>query len=384
MKVTLTGYESVDSHGSNIYNIGKSIYDKGYLKRLICTFHRNKTDIDENLIIKEPLPLSGIRLLLSMSWHHISRKIPERYYNEILFDMFSQRYILDDSDVLLCTDSGLIRSVRKAKRNGIFIIILHRTLHPEVIYEVLNEESKKFGVTEESVFTNKKWNRNRVTTLEECDAIFVKSNLVKESCIEKGIPKEKIKVISSGVGVNTEYFKPPKKRNDKFVCLFVGHKSLINGVPYLLEAWKMLDLKNAKLVICGVQNRKIIERYSKIVDFDAPGSVSNPLKYYNIASIFVLPSLANSFPRVTLEAMSCGLPVIITEGVGSKDIIKDGKEGFIIPIRDSDSLAEKIQYFYENPEEIKRMGRNARKRAEEYSWRKYGDEVIEKIEDVVR
>ena len=383
MKITLTGYESADSLNSNIHHIGKSMYDRGCLKRLICTHHRKKTDIDENLIVKEPLALSGIRFLLSMSRHYISRKIPERYYNEILFDLFSQRHISEDSDVLLCTDSGLVRSVRKAKKNGIFTIVLHRTLHPEVIYEVLKEESKKFGVAEESVFTNKKWNKNRVTTLEECDTIFVKSNLVKESCIEKGIPEEKLKVVSTGVGVDTEYFKPSKKEDNEFVCLFVGHKSLLNGVPYLLEAWKMLNLKDARLIICGVQNKKIMERYREIVDFDAPGSVSNPLEYYNNATVFVLPSLANSFPRVTLEAMSCGLPIIITEGVGSKDIIEDGNEGFILQIRDPDSLAEKIQYFYDNPDEAIRMGRNARKRAEEYGWGKYGDEVIKKIEEII-
>ena len=384
MNITLTGYESVDSYNSNICHIGKSMYDSGYLKRLIGTTHRKKIDIDEYLLVKEPLALSGIRFLLSMSWHYISRKIPERYYNELLFDLFSQRHIPEDSDVLLCTDSGLVRSVRKAKKNDIFTIVLHRTLHPEVIYEVLNEESKKFRVAEESVFTNKKWNRNRVITLEECDAIFVKSNLVRESCIEKGIPEEKLKVVSTGVGVDTEYFKPSKSDDDKFVCLFVGHKSLLKGVPYLLEAWKTMDLKDAKLIVCGVQNKKIIERYNKIIDFDVPGSVSNPLEYYNNASIFVLPSLTDAFGRVTLEAMSCGLPIIITEGVGSKDIIEDGKEGFILPIRDPDLLAEKIQYFYDNPDEVIRMGRNARKRAEEYSWGKYGDEVIKKIEEAVR
>ena len=383
MNVTLTGYEGINPHGSNIYNIGKSMYDRGYLKRLICTYYRKKIDIDENLIIKEHLSLYGIHSLLSMSWHHISRKIPERYYNEILFDLFSQRCIPKDSDVLLCTDSGLVRSVRKAKKNGIFTIVLHRTLHPEVIYEVLKEESKKFGVTEESVFTNKKWNKNRVTTLEECDAIFVKSNLVKESCIEKGIPEEKLKVVSTGVGVDADYFKPSKRDNDKFVCLFIGHKSLLKGVPDLLEAWKMLNLEDAKLIICGVQNKKIIEQYNKIIDFDAPGSVSNPLDYYNNATVFVLPSLTDAFGRVTLEAMSCGLPIIITEGVGSKDIIEDGKEGFILPIRDPDSLAEKVQYFYDNPDEVIRMGRNARKRANEYSWGKYGEEVIERIMEVV-
>ncbi len=93
MKITLTGYESADSFNSNISHIGKSMYDRGYLRRLICTTHRKKIGIDENIIIKEPLPLFGIHLALAMSWLYISRRIPDRYYNEVIFDLFSRSWV---------------------------------------------------------------------------------------------------------------------------------------------------------------------------------------------------------------------------------------------------------------------------------------------------
>lgn len=61
-------------------------------------------------------------------------------------------------------------------------------------------------------------------------------------------------------------------------------------------------------------------------------------------------------------------PVIVTEGAGSSDLVEDGKEGFVIPIRNPKAIAEKIQYFRDNPSELKTMGKNARLKAEKYSW----------------
>jgi len=70
--------------------------------------------------------------------------------------------------------------------------------------------------------------------------------------------------------------------------------------------------------------------------------------------------------------------VIISDMVGAKEIIRDGKEGFVVPARDSWALAEKIRYFYDNPDEVKSMGREARRTAEKYTWERFAQEVIEK------
>lgn len=63
---------------------------------------------------------------------------------------------------------------------------------------------------------------------------------------------------------------------------------------------------------------------------------------YNESSVFVLPSLADSYGLVTLEAMACGLPVVVTENSGSKEAVRDGVDGFVVPIRDIKALKEKL------------------------------------------
>jgi len=73
--------------------------------------------------------------------------------------------------------------------------------------------------------------------------------------------------------------------------------------------------------------------------------------------------------------MASGLPVVLTYNTGS--VARDGVDGYVFQIRDVKTLAEKIQYFYDNPSEVKRMGANARSQAEKYSWDSYGRNVAD-------
>ena len=88
---------------------------------------------------------------------------------------------------------------------------------------------------------------------------------------------------------------------------------------------------------------------------------------------------------VIIQAMACGLPVICTTNTGGEDIVRSGKEGFIIPIRDTDALKEKILYLYENSEICKEMGQLAKERVSEgFTWDDYGDRIIAKFHDVLK
>jgi len=80
------------------------------------------------------------------------------------------------------------------------------------------------------------------------------------------------------------------------------------------------------------------------------------LQQYQKADVFVMPSLADSYALVVLEAMSAGLPVIISENAGTADLIENGREGFVVPIRNTREIAEKLTFLYENRERCAHMG----------------------------
>ena len=85
---------------------------------------------------------------------------------------------------------------------------------------------------------------------------------------------------------------------------------------------------------------------------------------------------------VLLEAMACGIPVITTPNTAGPDIITDGVEGFIIPIRDVEALKVRIEWCYEHPQELAEMGLAARKRAEELTWKNYRSALASRVQEL--
>jgi glycosyltransferase involved in cell wall biosynthesis len=84
--------------------------------------------------------------------------------------------------------------------------------------------------------------------------------------------------------------------------------------------------------------------------------------------------------KVTYEAMACGIPIIVTHNAGS--LAKDGEDGYIVPIRSSHALAEKILYLYQNRELCKLMGVSARNRIKTYDWDFYENNLINSYRSV--
>jgi glycosyltransferase involved in cell wall biosynthesis len=97
---------------------------------------------------------------------------------------------------------------------------------------------------------------------------------------------------------------------------------------------------------------------------------------YSSSSVFVLPSLADSYSLATLEAMACGLPVIVSENTGAADALEHGKEGFVTPIRNAGAIREYLELLRGNEELRRAMGARAAVRAREMNWARYGREAV--------
>ncbi len=82
-----------------------------------------------------------------------------------------------------------------------------------------------------------------------------------------------------------------------------------------------------------------------------------------MSDIYVLPSYREGIPRTLLEAASMAKPIITTDTVGCREVVSEGQNGYLIPIRDSVSLKKKIEYFLDQPDKRKIMGENGRIRA---------------------
>ena len=89
------------------------------------------------------------------------------------------------------------------------------------------------------------------------------------------------------------------------------------------------------------------------------------------SDVLVLPSLSEGFGLVVTEALACGLPVIVTPNVGASDLIKDGREGFVVPICSAEAIAERLNALNEDRELLARMSQNAHRTAAGRPWGEY-------------
>jgi glycosyltransferase involved in cell wall biosynthesis len=157
---------------------------------------------------------------------------------------------------------------------------------------------------------------------------------------------------------------PILKRN-KLTFIYIGSSIWLKGLTYLVKAWNILNPIDAQLVIAGpiygdVWNSIKVNLIDsiKIIGFVSSDNLN---QLYRESHVCIVPSLLDDHPANITEAMYCGLPVIATDGCGSSDLIVNGKNGFVIPIRDSNSLADKINWFIENENTISEMGNYSRK-----------------------
>ncbi|MCK4442467.1 MAG: glycosyltransferase family 4 protein, partial [Sulfurovaceae bacterium] len=216
------------------------------------------------------------------------------------------------------------------------------------------------------------------------DFVIVLSEFAKQSCIEGGVPKEKIRLIQ--LGIENDFFAQKRVyRKEKFELLFVAGVRYLKGIKDLIEVFVELNLDNATLKIVGGEGNAlsyIKEHLSFTIEYIPHLNHDELKKLYQESSIFVLPTYMDSFGQVIFEAMSCGTPVITTTHSGAPGIIIDNQNGFIISPNNQKALKEKILYFYHNRDEIERMGKNARKSVENLTWEKYYNEINAFIDNI--
>ncbi|MCK9265917.1 glycosyltransferase family 4 protein [bacterium] len=177
------------------------------------------------------------------------------------------------------------------------------------------------------------------------------------------VSKNKTSLVN-GSGVNMNKFTPtplPKTLTFLMIARVLRNK----GVVEYLEAARKLKNKypDIKFVLLGA-----IEKLQDSLKYDdiRPYIDDTSIEYYKEtrdvrpylaqSSVFVLPSYREGTPRTVLEAMACGRPVITTNVPGCRQTVVNGINGFLVPVKDINALAEKMEWFINNSEKIKEMG----------------------------
>lgn len=212
--------------------------------------------------------------------------------------------------------------------------------------------------------------------LELADTIVVASNFVRESLPEWATQK---KIIQSPFGTpfSSNQFNLQQKCNEKKLrILFVGSMTQRKGLGDLFDAMKLVDASKVELVVLGSLAAPL-SFYSNHTAFiyEPTRSHDKVLELMRTCDVFCLPSIVEGRALVIQEAMSQGLPIIITANTGAEDLVITGETGFLVPIRNPEAIAEKINWFLANRSKIFQMGKNAKQLAETYSWDCYANKI---------
>ena len=295
-------------------------------------------------------------------------------------------YHLENIDAVYAYEDGAAATFETAKQQGIICLYELPILFYRTSRQIQAQEAELFpdlAPALQAVKEPPQKIERKEKEIQLADRIFVPSSFVKESLLSAGIAPEKITVIPYGSPIN--YFQPQAKTDRTFRAIFIGRLSPRKGVHYLLQAWQELKLSEAELLFVGSNwfPDGWLDRYCD--DFShIPSVPHNTLnQYYSSGDVLVLPSLVEGLSLVQLEAMACGIPIITTYNAGGTDIITDGVEGFIIPIRDVEALKEKLEWCYEHPEELAQMGKAARKKAEQLTWDLYRQRLANQVSKIL-
>lgn len=216
------------------------------------------------------------------------------------------------------------------------------------------------------------------------DGIICPSPFVADGLKSSGIPPEKIRIVP--YGVETSRFAIPRLPWDgrrPLHVLFVGSLYLRKGPQYLYQALEALNsVQITAKMVGGVGIREpFLSLVRKRAEITGHIPYAQVKRVFEWADIFVFPSICEGSAAVTYEALAAGLPVITTPNAGS--VVRDGLEGFVVPIRAANALAEKIELLAAAPQLVAWMSLNARQRAEEFSWQKYGERLRDAVKDIV-
>jgi len=350
--------------GDTAYHAARGIWRAGHLVRLLCLGHE-PTDVPERLIASLWFPT-----------RRFLRLPPFFYYllKDRSYDRRSARLLPEAFDVFHGWNSHCLLSLARAKERGAVTFVERGSAHPLDQQRLLEDEHRRFGLPPPAGMA--RLAERCMAEYEVTDCIHVPSSFCRESFLRHGVAEERLVV--SPFGVDLARFAP-KPEPSRFTVLFVGEVGLRKGALDLLEAWARLRLADARLILLGGIDpavARLVDACRGRCEFETPGFGRDVPSALSEASVLVLPAIEDGFPLVVLEAMASGRPVVVSENTGSKDAIRQGEHGFVVPIHSPDAIAERLQWLHDHPAERADMGRAARAQAEQFPWERHGEDLV--------
>lgn len=288
-------------------------------------------------------------------------------------------------DAVYAYEDGAFETFKMARHLGLRCIYDLPIAYWETSRKLLTEEAERLpewsvtlgGGIKDSAEKLKRKTRE----LEMADIVVGPGSFVRDSLPEWAGDKKIIMAPFGSPEASVDHVELSPKGSGPLRILFVGSMGQRKGLGDLFNAVKMFSRKEVELVVLGQPLASMDFYRGQLAEFTYEPNRPHEqvLEVMRSCDVFCLPSIVEGRALVMQEAMSQGLPLIITENTGGADLVQNGSTGFLVPIRSPEAIAEKISWFLSNRSAIPLMGKLARQHAATYTWENYGSAVVKQI-----
>lgn len=338
-------------------------------------------DFDSSYIVNYPF-FHGTKLLLESILRRLSiNSVPLTYCCNIIFDVYislllSWRKL--DGVIFIGYINSSLYSFKKVKQQGGCCVLDFATIDFREITRILKDEQFLSPEFKSDLGESNIPNIKRIQQeFQIADYILVPSTFSKKCLINNGVSPSKIKVLPYGSKfqiIEDKSFRY-SKNGDSLRLVYVGQIQQKKGVKYLLEAIDSLLIEGLDIELNLIGNiYGDPSKYKKYKSFNHIGYLDKDelSRFLKSSDILILPSLFDSFGLVVLEAMSMGVMPIVSENTGAADCVTEDV-GYVVPIRDSKSIAAIVKDLYTNRDKLNHKRKNAIFKAKDFTWDKYCD-----------
>lgn len=278
-----------------------------------------------------------------------------RFSMHPMFDHWVKRQ-LKPGDHILSSYAYANASFKWVKRHGGKTFLDGGNSHPANFWEILIEEHRRWNCPLPPV--SRSYNQRCRAMMEHVDYVFAPSSFVEKSFLDRGFSPDQI--FRNIYPTDLTCFYPrtePRPKDQPLRIINTSGLSLRKGSPYLLEAFRLIlkQEPSARLVLNnGIANsaKEIVARYRDLpIDWIPRLPHPQLAEALRSADVFVLSSLEEGLARTSLEAMACGLPIVVTPNTGSNDFVSEGVNGSVVPIRDPQAIADAVLSWWEKIKE---------------------------------
>ncbi len=334
---------------------------------------RRITELPDDRVILNPAPelmrmiafkAPAGRVVADLAW-----EITERWFDRIV----AGKYVAGN-DAVYGYDHAALATFRAAARLGTRCIYEMPAPYYKTVSKLVQSEFERFpelhtAYSVHALRQDPRRNARRDAELDLANLVVVNSTFSRDALVSAGVPADIIFTVPLGSPLPAPQIR--EAPGSPVIFLSAGQQSVGKGTHYLLEAWRRLKPgRDVELWLVGTVTLpyRLLEGLPGTVRVVPAVSQEALFDIYQQASVLVFPSIVDGFGMVITEAMAHSLPVITTSHTAGPDLITDGVNGFLVPIRDSDGLATTMQWCIDHRSALYEMGTQALHTAASWQW----------------